>query len=219
VQQQEVPKEGAILKTVRALKKQYGDLCLPIGHHWQLQNWTQGDGGSWKKLAPICRRMTCGAGVAWYKGRSMQSYRTDGWTDMMEKLDQGQDCTKNPKRMNVWEETWGRTGRHQWNKDQSLKSNYVWRRRGHLAGSSGRFSCWECKVKSLAISQDLENEHQNIVERLAPSETKEETAHRVGTGDVRARATLGILPALTKRKIFIVCILWCVIMWKERWWQ
>jgi hypothetical protein len=33
VEQQEVPKEGATVKTVRALKKQYGDLSLAIGRH------------------------------------------------------------------------------------------------------------------------------------------------------------------------------------------
>jgi hypothetical protein len=71
-------------------------------------------------------------------------------------------------------------------------------------------------VKSQTISQDLENECQNIVEGLAPSETKEETAHRVRTGDVGAPATLGSLPSPTERRIFIFCILGCVMMWKER---
>jgi hypothetical protein len=34
---------------------------------------------------------------------------------------QGQSCTKNPERMDVWEETSGKTGRHQWNKGLRLK--------------------------------------------------------------------------------------------------
>jgi hypothetical protein len=47
-----------------------------------------------------------------------------------------------------------------------------------------------------------------------PSETKEETTPRVRAGDVEAPASLGSLPAPTERRICIVCILWCVIMWK-----
>jgi hypothetical protein len=54
------------------------------------------------------------------------------------------------------------------------------------------------------------------VEWLAPSETKEEAAHRIRVGDVRIPVTLGSSPAPTKRRIFIVCILLCVMMWKRR---
>jgi hypothetical protein len=50
---------------------------------------------------------------------------------------------------------------------------------------------------------------------LAPSKTKKENAHRVRAGDVGAPATLGSLPAPTERRIFIVCILLCVMMWKR----
>jgi hypothetical protein len=48
---EEVPKEEAEVKTVRALKKRYGDQHLAVGRHQQLKKWTQGDGGSRKKLA------------------------------------------------------------------------------------------------------------------------------------------------------------------------
>jgi hypothetical protein len=64
----------------------------------------------------------------------------------------------------------------------------------------------------------LENECQDIVEGSAPSETKEKTADTVRPEDVEEPATLSSLPAQTER-IFIVCILWCAVMWKERWWQ
>jgi hypothetical protein len=40
---------------------------------------------------------------------------------MTEKSDQGQGCTKNPEKMNVREETSGKTGRHQWTKEPRLK--------------------------------------------------------------------------------------------------
>jgi hypothetical protein len=39
------------------MKKQYGDRHLAVGHR-QLRKQTQGDGGSWKKLATACRGMT-----------------------------------------------------------------------------------------------------------------------------------------------------------------
>jgi hypothetical protein len=83
--------------------------------------------------------------------------------------------------------------------------------RGHLADLKG-FLAGVCEVKSQTFSKDLKNECQDVVEWSAPSETKEETAHRVRAGDVGALATLGGLPTPTKRRIFIVCILLCVIM-------
>jgi hypothetical protein len=64
--------------------------------------------------------------------------------------------------------------------------------------------------------QVLKNEHQDIVESSAPSEMKDETAHRVRAGDLEVLATLGSLPAPTERMIFNVCILLCVMMWKRR---
>jgi hypothetical protein len=36
----EVPKEEAAVKTVRALKKRYGDRHLAVGCHRLLQKWT-----------------------------------------------------------------------------------------------------------------------------------------------------------------------------------
>jgi hypothetical protein len=54
------------------------------------------------------------------------------------------------------------------------------------------------------------------VEGLALSETEKETAHRVRAGDVQAQATLSSLPAPNKKRIFIVCILLCVMTWKRR---
>jgi hypothetical protein len=57
------------MKTVRALKKQYGDRHLAVGRRRQLKKRTQGDGGSRKKLAAACRGMTCRAIPALRKGR------------------------------------------------------------------------------------------------------------------------------------------------------
>jgi hypothetical protein len=46
----------------------------------------------------------------------------------------------------------------------------------------------------------MENEWLYIVEGSAPSESKEETAHRVGTGDVGAQATLGSFARTDRKK-------------------
>jgi hypothetical protein len=52
---EEVPKEEATVKTVRALKERYGDRHLAIGCCRQLKKQTQGNGGFWKKLATTHR--------------------------------------------------------------------------------------------------------------------------------------------------------------------
>jgi hypothetical protein len=43
---------------IRALKERYGDRHLAIERCRQLKKQTQGDDGSWKKLAAACRGMT-----------------------------------------------------------------------------------------------------------------------------------------------------------------
>jgi hypothetical protein len=58
---EEVPKEEAAVKTVRELKKRYGDQYLVVGRRRQLRKRTRGDGGSRKKLAAARRGMTFSA--------------------------------------------------------------------------------------------------------------------------------------------------------------
>jgi hypothetical protein len=41
---EEVPKEGHTVETVRALTKRYGDRYLPTGRRWQPKNQTQAVG-------------------------------------------------------------------------------------------------------------------------------------------------------------------------------
>jgi hypothetical protein len=53
---EEVPKEEAAMKTFRALKERYGDQYLAVGLHQQAKKWTQGNGGSQKKLAAARRK-------------------------------------------------------------------------------------------------------------------------------------------------------------------
>jgi multidrug resistance efflux pump len=51
---EEVPKEEAVLETFGALKEWYGDWHLAVRRRSQLKKQTQGNGGSWKKLAVAC---------------------------------------------------------------------------------------------------------------------------------------------------------------------
>jgi hypothetical protein len=61
---QEVPREEAApVKIVRALKKRCGNQCLAIGCCRQPKKQTQGNAGSWKKLATAQRDITHHAGV------------------------------------------------------------------------------------------------------------------------------------------------------------
>jgi hypothetical protein len=50
---EEVPKEEAAVKTLRALKKRHGDRHLEVGHRGKQKERTQGDGGSRKTLAAV----------------------------------------------------------------------------------------------------------------------------------------------------------------------
>jgi hypothetical protein len=67
---EEVPKEEAAVKTVRALKERYGDRHLAVERRQQLKKWDQGDGASRKKMAAACRRMTRRSGTLRRKGCS-----------------------------------------------------------------------------------------------------------------------------------------------------
>jgi hypothetical protein len=98
----------------------------------------------------------------------------------MEKADQGKYGPRNLKRMNVWEERWGETGKQQWNKDPRLKEAATSEERedigqdlleNHLAG--------DCEGNSWIFHLDSENEYQDIMDGPASSELEKETAHRL----------------------------------------
>jgi hypothetical protein len=63
----EVPKEGEAVNSFGALKMQHGDRHLAV-RHGEKQKRTQGNGGSWKKLATTYRGMTRNAIPATSKG-------------------------------------------------------------------------------------------------------------------------------------------------------
>jgi hypothetical protein len=101
---EEVLKEEATVKTVRALKKWCGDRQLAESCHQKLRKRTQGNSGSLKKLATTCREMTHHDIPVWHKGHCCQ----------------GQGCAKNPERTDVQEETLDETRRRQRNKGLRL---------------------------------------------------------------------------------------------------
>jgi hypothetical protein len=74
---EEIPNEEATVETFGAPKKKNGDRHLALSCCSQLEKWTQGDGGSWKKLANACQAMTCQAGIARCKGHGHQGPSKD----------------------------------------------------------------------------------------------------------------------------------------------
>jgi hypothetical protein len=69
--------EEATMETFRALRKWYRDRHLDMGRCGKLKEWTQGDGGSRKTLAAVCRGMTRLAIPAWHKGHGCQEEGKD----------------------------------------------------------------------------------------------------------------------------------------------
>jgi hypothetical protein len=96
------------METFGSLKRWHVDRYLAVGRRQKPKKRTQDNGGSRKKLATACRGMMHHAIPAWCKR---------------------QGCIKNPERTDVWEETSGETGRHQWNKDPWFKEvTMSWKR-------------------------------------------------------------------------------------------
>jgi hypothetical protein len=73
----EVPKEEVEVETIGALEDRYGDQHLAVGRRRQLKRWTQGNGGSRKKLVTTCIRMTHHALPAWRKGHSHKGHMVE----------------------------------------------------------------------------------------------------------------------------------------------
>jgi hypothetical protein len=58
MEHQKVPKEEATLETIRALEDQCRDCYLAVGQHERLEKRTQGNSGSWQKLAAAQGQLT-----------------------------------------------------------------------------------------------------------------------------------------------------------------
>jgi hypothetical protein len=55
---EEIPKEEAVVKTVRELRNRHGDWHLAVRWRGLPKKWTQSNGSSWKKLAAAHSGMT-----------------------------------------------------------------------------------------------------------------------------------------------------------------
>jgi hypothetical protein len=98
----EVPKEDEAVKPVGALKKQHSGWHLAAGHRGKLKEWTQGKDGCQKKLAATCRDDSlCKSGMEQGTSRTRQ----------------GQGCTKNFIKTDVWKEASAEPGTQQWDKE------------------------------------------------------------------------------------------------------
>jgi hypothetical protein len=69
---QEVPNKEAALEIIGAVEDQYGNWHLGVGCLQQPKTWTQGDGGSLKKLATARKQMARCAIHARHKGNCPQ---------------------------------------------------------------------------------------------------------------------------------------------------
>jgi hypothetical protein len=89
---EEVPKEHAAVKPVRALNKWYLGQNLAAERHQKLKERTRGNCGSRKKLAATHRRMTCCAGVARRKGHGHQGHGRNNAARVAPKGQMRGDC-------------------------------------------------------------------------------------------------------------------------------
>jgi hypothetical protein len=80
VEHQEVPKEEAVVETLKALEDRYGDLDLAAGHLRPLKKQTHGSSGSQKMLATASRRLTCRVVSAPRKGHGRRGSGMDNIT-------------------------------------------------------------------------------------------------------------------------------------------
>jgi hypothetical protein len=173
---------------------------------------TQGEGGSRKKLATACRGMTSLAIPAWRKGHCHQGQVRD---KALPRIQKG----------HVRDQTSGEIGRHQWTNESRVKTaatseegedNRQWhqgteqeaRAKSGKQISTQQYLQDDCRAgdrkANSRTSIRLENERQGIVKGSAPSETKEETAHRVRAGDVGALATLGSFDPTDRKSRMLV---------------
>jgi hypothetical protein len=139
-----------------------------VRHCSQLKKWTEGNGGSRKKLAAAQGRLTCCAIPVWRKGSHQR-----------------------PGKVNVVRETqkeW-MFGKRRWAKPECNNGTRNQGLNEQLRLGSERTSGQ--KTKKWTFTQDSEKECQDTVEGSTPSEMKEVTANnRLRDRDVGALTTL-----------------------------
>jgi hypothetical protein len=172
---EEVAKEEAAVETFGALKKQHTGWHLATGHCVKLKERNQGNGGSQKKLAAACRRMTHHTEVAWHKGHSKNKARRGTLKGQMF----GRRHRVKPEVSHGIRELRLQGAATSWKRED------IWW--GLQAGSC----TGDREANSQIFHKDLKNEELNVVEGLTSFEMEKETAaHRVRARDVGAPATL-----------------------------
>jgi hypothetical protein len=170
---QEVPKEEAAVKPIRALKKRYGERHLAVGRREKPKERTQGKGGVPEETGCRRRGKTRRAGVAQLKGHCLQGQCKDKDVEGTRK---GRMFGSRLRKTVMAQGT--ETSRSTYVKREDLRQD---RRENHRAGDR--------KANSRIFHQDSKNEGLDIVEGPVPSQTVKETARRVGPGGVGAPAS------------------------------
>jgi hypothetical protein len=154
-----VPKEKAAVETFGALKEQYGDWHLAVGHHWQLKKWTQDSGGSQKKLAITHRQMT---------PPPRHSCTASGPR-------QGQCCKRNLERADVQEEALGTSGMQQRHMELGRKWAIM---SGKQQDFQGDPRIGNCKENNRIFHQDSKKSVRTLW-RGPPSQKRKKRLRRV----------------------------------------
>jgi hypothetical protein len=78
VKHQEVPMEEAAVKSSGTMKRRHRGQHLAAGRHGEPKELTQGECGSWRKLAATCRKVSRHAAVEQRKGNVFRKIQTQG---------------------------------------------------------------------------------------------------------------------------------------------
>jgi hypothetical protein len=179
----EIPKEHGTVKPVGGLGKRCRSQNLVIGHYQEPKEWTQGNCGSWKKLA-ACRMMTCHAGVAQHKG-----YHYEGPTVKQGRKNPNRDkfARGTPERMDTREETMDSPGRQHRNKEPRPETDATSRKHEEMQQNLQEdHRAGDRKVNSWIFCQNLKNEGLDIVEGLASLRNGERVRTRSGSRKCRS---------------------------------
>jgi hypothetical protein len=167
----------------------------------QLKKWTQGDRGSWKKLAaaqrddPLCYSCTA---------QGTQSLGTR----------QGQCCTRNPERTCLGRQAQPECNNSIRNRPKEQQHLGSKRTSGSILRKALVLEIMKWRVKPFVRILKM---NVNTLWRCQPSLKWNETAYRVRAGDVGAPATLGSLPHQLKEGLLLFASC-CVSWWEKESW-
>jgi hypothetical protein len=193
---QEVPKEDALVQPVGGLRKRHRGHNLAEEHHGQPKEWTQGNCGSWKKLAAASRNMTSHAGVARCKGRSPEGLpvgQGQQKNQTRNKFARGTRKGWTPGRRQLMHQEGANGMRNRDFREQLREENQRDLQEDHQRGDH--------ETSSWNFQWVTKNDALYIVEESTTSKTEKETAHRAGTSNVEALATWDrLVPSVEKKR-------------------